>query len=145
MRQIPLFLVGFGHVGQRFVQLLDESRPALVRLGVDPIVVGVATRRHGLQFNEAGLDPFQTTRAAVADDRRTAPASPAAEYTARLRSLKAETRVLVETTTLDVRSGEPAIGHVRAGLAGGAHVISANKGPAAFAYDALTAQANAAT
>jgi homoserine dehydrogenase len=144
MRQIPLFLVGFGHVGQRFVQLLDESRPALVRLGVDPIVVGVATRRHGLQFNEAGLDPFQTTRAAVADDRRTAPASPAAEYTARLRSLKAETRVLVETTTLDVRSGEPAIGHVRAGLAGGAHVISANKGPAAFAYDALTAQADAA-
>ncbi len=54
------------------------------------------------------------------------------------------TPVLVETTTLDIESGEPAISHVRAGLAGGAHVITANKGPVAFAYRALAREAAAA-
>lgn len=138
--QIPLLLVGFGHVGQRFVRLLDESRPALVALGIEPVIVGVATRR-GLEFDSAGLDPFQAVR--TIDGSRTAQASPTQEYAARLRSLTAETRVLVETTTLDVRSGEPAISHVRAGFAAGAHVITANKGPAAFAYAALSREAEA--
>ena len=45
--------------------------------------------------------------------------------------------VVVETTTLDIERGEPATSHIRAALAGGAHVITANKGPVAFAYGAL--------
>jgi len=142
--QIPLLLVGFGHVGQRFVRLLEESRPALSAIGIEPTVVGVATRHSGLLFDEAGLDPFQAVRSIAPDDLSTSRASPARDYTARLRSLTAETRLLVETTPLDVRSGEPAIAHVRAGFAGGAHVISANKGPAAFAYAALRREAEAA-
>jgi len=55
-----------------------------------------------------------------------------------------EARVVVETTTLDVRSGEPAISHVRAALAAGADVITANKGPAAFAYRSLAGEAGKA-
>ena len=62
----------------------------------------------------------------------------ALEWCARLRSQGVETHVLVETTTLDIRSGEPAISHVRAAFAAGAHVITANKGPVAFAYQALS-------
>jgi homoserine dehydrogenase len=50
----------------------------------------------------------------------------------------------METTTLNIESGEPAISHVRAGLAHGAHVISANKGPVALAYRALAGEAAAA-
>ena len=63
------------------------------------------------------------------------------ECLAQLRSQRAETRVLVETTTLDIQSGEPAISHVRAAFAAGAHVITANKGPVAFAYRALAREA----
>jgi homoserine dehydrogenase len=51
---------------------------------------------------------------------------------------------MVETTTLNVQSGEPAISHVRAAFAAGAHVISANKGPVACAYRALADEAAAA-
>ena len=51
---------------------------------------------------------------------------------------------MVETTVLDVVSGEPATSHVRAALAAGAHVVTANKGPAAFAYHELAAQADRA-
>ena len=40
--------------------------------------------------------------------------------------------------------GEPAISHIRAALAGGAHVVTANKGPVAFAYRALARAARRA-
>jgi homoserine dehydrogenase len=68
----------------------------------------------------------------------------ALEWISRLRSQGVEARVLVETTTLDIRFGEPATAHVRAGFAAGAHVITANKGPVAFAYRALRDEAAAA-
>jgi len=45
----------------------------------------------------------------------------------------AGTLVVVETTVLDIERGQPAIDHVRTALESGAHVITANKGPAAFA------------
>src|SRR5262249_43525657 len=47
-------------------------------------------------------------------------------------------------TTLDVERGEPAVSHVRTALAGGAHVITTNKGPAAFAYRSLMRAADRA-
>jgi homoserine dehydrogenase len=42
--------------------------------------------------------------------------------------------VVVETTLLDIERGQPATDHVIAALRGGAHVVTANKGPVAFAY-----------
>ena len=53
-------------------------------------------------------------------------------------------RVVVETTTLDIAAGRPAIDHVRAGISAGCHVITANKGPVAFAFAALRDEAAAA-
>ncbi|HWI20543.1 MAG TPA: hypothetical protein VNT81_22460, partial [Vicinamibacterales bacterium] len=49
--------------------------------------------------------------------------------------------VCVETTVLDIDRGEPAVSHVRAALEGQAHVVTTNKGPAAFAYHELEALA----
>jgi homoserine dehydrogenase len=142
---IDLLLVGFGHVARRFVELLEESREALTALDVTPRVVGIVTKRHGAMFAEAGLDATEAARRITGGDR-IGPViePPALEMAARLRSQVAEARVLIETTALDVRSGEPAIAHVRAGFAAGAHVITANKGPVAFAYAALAAEARAA-
>lgn len=141
-KQIALLFVGFGNVARRFVQLLEESRPALDALGVTPVVAGIATRRHGSVFDGAGLDAARAVRV-VADGGTLGPApSPStAAWVAQHRSLSAEARVVIETTTLDVRSGEPAIAHIRAAFASGAHVITANKGPVAFAYRALATEA----
>jgi homoserine dehydrogenase len=51
---------------------------------------------------------------------------------------------VIESTTLDIRDGQPAIDHVRAALAAGCHVATVNKGPAAFAYASLRAAAETA-
>jgi len=120
-----LIFVGFGNVGRRFAALLDEKRAVLKREGIAVRVVGVVTRSHectnrGRRVSFRGVDTvidlIATSKAAAREGRL----------------------VLVETTTLDIARGEPATTHVRAGLAGGAHVITANKGPAAFAYHALS-------
>jgi homoserine dehydrogenase len=49
--------------------------------------------------------------------------------------------VLVEITTLDPRTGQPATRHVRQALTRGLHVVTANKGPVAFALRSLRALA----
>ena len=143
--KIDILLVGFGNVARRFVTLLDESRDALTALDIEPAIVGIVTRRHGGVYEAAGLDAVRAARM-LAEGGAVGPASSPStlEWIARLRSQHAETRAMVETTTLDIRSGEPAISHVRAAFAAGAHVVTANKGPAAFAYGALAREADAA-
>lgn len=143
---MALLLVGFGHVAQRFVHLLVESRDTLAAEDIEPIVVGIATRRHGSVYEEAGLDAVRAARTvAKGDALGPASSSPSAlQCLAQLRSQSIETRVLVETTPLDVRSAEPAISHIRAAFDAGAHAITANKGPAAFAYRALADDARRA-
>jgi len=140
--KIALLLVGYGNVARRFVQMLDETRPALSQLHIEPVVVGVVTRRHGRAFDAAGLDMARLDDVLVAD-REGEPSAVGfiSDALARLPGDQWTARVMVETTTLDVRLGEPAISHVRAALALGADVITANKGPAAFAYRALADQA----
>jgi homoserine dehydrogenase len=52
--------------------------------------------------------------------------------------------VLVELTTLEPRTGLPAIDHVRDALRAGKHVVTANKGPIAHRYAELSGMAWAA-
>ena len=129
-----LALIGFGNVAGRFVSLLDECRDRLLRdYALECRIVGVTTRRKGTLYDPSGLD-----RARLIGDWRTVPPGPGAfQIIDSLGSSDADLRVVVETTTLDIASGQPAIDHVRAGIAAGCHVITANKGPVAFAYAAL--------
>ena len=101
---LSLLLAGYGNVARRFVTLLDESRDALAALDIQPVIAGIVTRRHGMVLDEAGLDAIRIARY-LAGDGGGGPASvPAAlEWCARRGSQRAETRVLLETTTLDVR------------------------------------------
>jgi homoserine dehydrogenase len=57
---------------------------------------------------------------------------------------RARPEVAIELTTLNPFDGEPAITHIRASFARGAHVVTANKGPVAHAYAALCAEARRA-
>src|SRR6185436_6043004 len=49
--------------------------------------------------------------------------------------------VMVELTTLDPATGEPALTYIREALRAGMHVVTANKGPIARAYRELDALA----
>ena len=136
MFRADLALVGFGHVGRRFALLLDECRHHLItEQQLDCRIVGIATRRHGSVFDAGGIDTRDLL--ASANDRVLGPDLPATDLIARLAAGGADLRVMAETTTLDIRDGQPAIAHTEAALAAGCHVITANKGPVAFAYRRL--------
>lgn len=143
---VDLALVGFGNVARRFVRLLGERRDRL--RGDHDLqlrVVGIATLRHGAVHDAGGIDAVAA--AAIVERggsleelaRRSSTAS-APSSDAVIDALArgaAPVRVLVETTTLDIAAGQPAIAHVRRALEHGCHAVTANKGPAAFAYREL--------
>lgn len=145
-----LALVGFGNVGRRFATLLDERRDRLhAGFDLDARIAGISTGRHGATWNADGIDVARAVRS-VEDGRSLADLGPgdspadSFELIARLGRSRADLRVVIETTVLDITAGRPAIDHVRAAIAAGCHVATANKGPAAFVYADLRDAARAA-
>ncbi len=140
-----LALVGFGNVGRRFARLIEERRDWLsLDYDLDCRVVGIATRHHGAVFRDGGVDAVDLAVRMEAGHPIVEPSSEAADafdVIRRLAGSDAPLKVLVETTTLDITAGQPAIDHVRAALQAGCHAVTANKGPAAFAYEELSALA----
>jgi homoserine dehydrogenase len=140
--RVDLALVGFGHVGRRFARLLEERRDWLaLDYDLECRIVGIATRHHGAVFREPGLDAVAMAVAVEGGHPIVQPGTEAADsfdVIGRLATTDATLKVVVETTTLDITAGQPAIDHVRAALQAGCHVTTANKGPAAFAYEELS-------
>lgn len=86
-------------------------------------------------------------RRGSAFDQRGLPIDP--QFGPRVESIgefldRARPEVVVEITTLNPATGEPAISHIRAAFARSKHVVTANKGPIAHAYAALSQEAKQA-
>ena len=141
-----LALVGFGHVGRRFARLIEERRDWLsLDYDLDCRIVGVATRHHGAVFRDSGLDAVAMAMKAEGGHpfvEAGIEASDSFDVIRRLAQGDAPLKVLIETTTLDIAAGQPAIDYVRAALQAGCDVATANKGPAAFAFEELSVLAD---
>jgi homoserine dehydrogenase len=149
---LDLVLAGFGSVARRFVSLIGERVTALHDgHGLRLRIVGIATHRHGCVVNPAGLDgpAALAAYASAAGLGSLAGAATGAETAGGVEDAIARVAaacgphpvVLLETTTLDVREGEPATSYIRAALRAGMHVVTANKGPVACHYRALREEA----
>jgi homoserine dehydrogenase len=141
-RDLRIALLGFGNVGRRFAERLGGPYlRALQREGVRPLVTGVATARHGSALDQRGLDVRACLRAvrgsgSLASLHFGLPVRSAADFIARV-----EADALVLVTPTDPKRGEPATTHVRLALTRGLNVVTANKGPVAFARRRLKALA----
>lgn len=160
MVYLDLLLVGFGNVGRQFARmLLDRSVHLRGDYGISWRVAGIATRRHGAAFDARGLDLTHALRLADAGaplgalsqpdgGRALAPDASGLDLirhaTGESRLRRLQHLVVVETTVLDIERGQPAVDHVVAALRGGAHVVTANKGPVAFACREIEAVASSA-
>ena len=144
--ELSLVVIGFGNVARRFIRLLGETAD---RLDFTWKVVGIATRRHGSVVDPDGVDTHRALHIMESmqslDRLDAAPSQRSGidvlrQVVDRCGDEAADGRlVCVETTVLDIERGEPAVSHVRAALEAQAHVVTANKGPAAFAYHELEA------
>jgi homoserine dehydrogenase len=111
-------------VGRAFARLLHQNRKAF------PFRIVAVQTRHGSAFDWRGL-PL--------DPQFGPPVNPIDEFLNRARP-----EVVVEITTLQPETGEPAISHIRAAFGRFHHVITANKGPIAHAYAGLIEEARRA-
>lgn len=149
MIRLDLILIGFGNVARRFVRLLDELGPDVARdYELQTRVVGIATRSHGQIYAKGGVRAASLATMVEGGGRlgRNGSTLPFLRRAIAASAAAAERRhlVVVEATTLDITRGQPATGHVREALNRGAHVVCANKGPAAFAYHVLSGAATRA-
>ncbi len=125
-----LALVGFGAVGRGVAEILAHHHRRLVeRYGADIRIVAICTRRWGA-YDAAGLDAASVLRAAASGDTAGLPGACRWSATEMIGSVAAD--VLVEASPTDMTTGEPAMSHLRAAIARGMHVITANKGPVAL-------------
>lgn len=133
IRTYRLALIGFGNVGQEFVRLLlAKSRILQSEFGICCKLTGVASRRIGWIADANGLVPAEVLNHQWPQAQDGQRSSNVREW---LAAAKAD--VLFEASSLERRSGQPAIEHIRAALESGAHAISANKGPVVHAYREL--------
>ena len=139
-----LILVGFGTVGRGVAESLLASEPELLVAGAEPRVVAVVDPVVGSVKHEGGLD--LGTLLKLADTGESLASYPGAKPAADLKEVleAAGGDVLVELTPTDLHTGEPGLGHVRAALKAGLHVVTTNKGPIALAYDDLRNRAHKA-
>ena len=143
MRTSRLALIGFGNVGQGFVQILHERAGVLAeRFGVEFRIVAVCDILKGSVYDPKGLEPGTLLEAVQAGDLTTVPGA-ATDWDAETTIARSGADTVVEISYTDLVTGEPAISHVRAALAAGQHVVTTNKGPIALCYPELRALADA--
>jgi len=141
MKTSRLLIVGFGNVGQGFVQILSEGSQFLEdQFNVRFSVVAVNDMRFGSLYDPNGL-PLQALLAAA--KKGDLSSVPAAHYDCSVEKMLAESGAdtLVEASYTDLRTGEPALTYIRQALSSGKHVVTTNKGPIALCFPELKALA----
>lgn len=121
---MKIALLGMGSVGRgvlaaimekdlpfRITGIADSKSGIVDSSGIDPEKVLAAKREKGL-CGDAGITPFDVVRQADYD-------------------------VLVEVTTTNATTGEPASSHIREAIHRGCHVVTSNKGPVALHFREL--------
>lgn len=138
-KPVRALFVGFGNVGQKVAEILFVERdkhPNVHNLNLS--IIGIVTKSRGSLVNNNGVDVVK----AIQEIRDLGRFSWTNFELTSINGLEAVRQldydVLVELSVLAIaEKGEPALSHVREALKRGKHVVTANKAPAAFAYDEL--------
>jgi homoserine dehydrogenase len=137
--RVRLLLVGFGNVGQGLARVLrDRGEELARRFGMRAEIVAVSDPLRGNVHDPEGLRPDDLLDAVEEDGDlgRMMAHSPGSDALHAISASNAD--VVVELSYTDLKTGEPALGHVRRSLEHGRHVVTTNKGPVALRYGELT-------
>ena len=138
-RDLRLFLVGFGVVGQALASLLLTRQEEIKRrIGQGLTVVGVVDSKSSVSDGE-GLDlskvlSIKKAKGSVGDQGT----SSAVEL---LPAVEAD--IIAELTPAGDSRAEPGLTHMKKALNSGMHVVTSNKMPLALAYTELLKKAKA--
>ena len=122
--------VGYGTVGQGLTEILLEKKELLKeKYNFEYKIVAISDLMKGAVYDEDGLD-MKSILTLVQNGKKLD------EYPTGIKGMdslatieKTNTDTIVEVTYTDVKTGEPALTHIKAALNAGKHVVSTNKGP----------------
>lgn len=135
---LRLAIIGFGNVGQEFARLLISKRDWLARSkGLDVEVHSISTKSRGSLSSKKPLNLERALELMKTFGNLKSYGPEATEMKPVELVSKSDADLMVELSTLDIESGQPAREHIRAAMENGMDVITANKGPVAFAYGEL--------
>ncbi len=124
MRDIKLALIGYGNVGKAFTKMLQKRRSYIEEhYDCNVQVTVVCTRSLGALIDPCGIDTDQMEAGIFAQNVPALSVIDEADYD-----------IMVELTPINIMTGMPAIDHIKHAINRGKHVITANKGPIAWAY-----------
>jgi len=138
MKQFNVAMLGFGIAGKAFARILMANHEEIMRkTGYDVRVTAIATGSRGTLVDPAGIDLAEATRQLEEDSHFDTSAPAYCTWSAFDVVEKAEYDVMLELTPLNIKTGQPAIDHIKGAMNRGKHVVSANKGPIAWAFSEL--------
>jgi homoserine dehydrogenase len=135
--EVKLAFVGFGNVARAFARIL-QSRRALLdsQHSIQFRTTGIATARHGAIIAPQ-IDLLEAADL-VEDGQSLAATRGASDCSDSLSFIeRCDADIVFETSPLNPTDGEPAVAHIRRALDRGISLVTANKGPIAFAYREL--------
>ena len=135
---LRIAMIGFGNVGQEFARLLLAKRDWLLRAkGLDAEVLAIATKTKGSLISKRALDLDKCLRLVKEDGLLSAYGPETTTLSPKQIIGQCDADLMIELSPLNIKTGQPAIDHIKTALENGMDVITANKGPIAFAYSDL--------
>ena len=133
-----LVLIGFGTVGQGFVEILRDRNVELTeQFGISYRITGVCDARLGSIHDPSGFEPEALLDAVRNGGGLESLSAIDRGWDAIRMAEESAADVVVELSFTDLETGEPATAHVRTALVSGKHVVTTNKGPVALHYAEL--------
>ena len=143
MNNLRLALIGFGNAGKAFAKMLtDKQEEIKKKYNCGIIVTVISTHSRGTIVNPKGINLIK----ACDDIEKTGHFDELTEGFCEMSVFdlleNAEYDAICEMTPLNIFTGQPATDHIKTALKQKKHVVTANKGPIAWAYKELKEMAD---
>ncbi|OUR59585.1 homoserine dehydrogenase [Colwellia sp. 39_35_sub15_T18] len=133
-----LAIIGFGNVGQGLAKILSDKHTLLnERFGVDIRIVAVCDLYKGSVADSDGLDPKMLLNSLEVEGNLKSLPAQHTTWNAQETIDNSGADILIELAYTDLKTGQPALSHVKQALNNGMHVSMTNKGPVALAFPEL--------
>ena len=137
---MKIILIGFGTVGQGFVEILRQKQATLeAQHNFRASIIGVVTGSRGTLYAPMGLDYDELLHSIEQEALDHYPDQEGLErgWDALQMIRESDADVVVEISPSNYETAQPALEYVQTALRTGKHVVLANKGPIALAGTAL--------
>jgi len=135
---IKIALIGFGTVGQGFVEILaDKIDYLLQKYNQHLELVAITDIKFGTIIESHGIDLKRLLQHVKNQGDWTEYPAPVYSLNSIQTILKSSADIVVEATPTNLKDGQPALDHIQTALQSGKHVVTCNKGPIALAYTEL--------